>query len=302
MEVPEQEPVRPGRVHRRGIDAPGHDQPGLERDQGPQRLVQAVGRHRGQPVQPAQQQQLGAIVGGLGQLAHRMRPGAPVGREGRAVHLHDSPVRAGSAELRPDQRLLSHPGLPDEQVVPALRHARGDLLPGPQERGQQVLVGPDPRLLAHPLRARRPAQVPGVVAAGHRRHVRALATDRLGHRRRAPTVPGSAGQQAADQLPGQVDALGRGLGAAARRQVHVLAAELPQGQAGQREIGQRAQVGAVQLTGPGVGQHPVPVGREHPLALPLAAEAETLDDRPRPRPLPVGHPVGDPLGQHPRLR
>ena len=138
----------------------------------PQRLVELAGRDRAEQVQRAEQHQVGPA------LEH----GGVVDRERRAVDLGDPALRVRAAELLAQQRALADAGLADQQVVTALPDARRHLLAGPQERREQLAVGPDAGLRV--LGAVVAAQVLGVVAPRRRSHVRALPAGRLGQARR----------------------------------------------------------------------------------------------------------------------
>ena len=214
----------------------------------------------------------------------------------RAVDLRDPALRVRAAELLAQQRALADAGLADQQVVTALPDARRHLLAGPQERREQLAVGPDAGLRV--LGAVVAAQVLGVVAPRRRGHVRALPAGRLGQTRRGggPRREHRADRRAAEQHRLQLD-----VGAARRRQVDVPWPVLVQRQAREQEVAQRAQVGAVELAGGGVGEHGVPVGGQRPVG-PVAVVAQPGQQR---ADLPVGlarEVLGHLRGQQPGQR
>ena len=142
--------------------------------------------------------------------APALQHGGVVDRERRAVDLGDPALRVRAAELLAQQRALADAGLADQQVVPALPDARRHLLAGPQERREQLAVGPDAGLRV--LGAVVAAQVLGVVAPRRRGHVRALPAGRLGqarrgcgpgreHARRSASPPSSTGSSSTSAQP-----------------------------------------------------------------------------------------------------
>jgi hypothetical protein len=282
VEVPQEQPVGPGGVDGGRVHAPDDQRRVGQHEQRPQRLVELAGRHRAEQVQRAQQHQVGPAV----------EHGRVVRRERRAVDLGDAALRVRAAELLAQQRALADAGLADQQVVAALPDARRHLLAGPVERREQLAVGPDAGLRV--LAAVVAAQVLGVVAAGRRGDVGALPARRLGQARRGD---GPGGEQRADRLAAQQHRLQRDVGAARRRQVDVAVPVLVQREARVQEVAQRAQVGAVELAGGGVGEHGVPVGGQRPIG-PVAVLAQPGQQR---ADLPVGlarEVLGDLRGQH----